>query len=136
MKYSFLVFLIISKNTFPCIVGPLQLKVSDEYGFIYKEISSEFCESCYEISITAPLFYKDHKFKFGIFEVLHNGQIVSKSIHSSINEVGMPEFFGYVGSEAGFTYSVSFLYGEDRCKAYEFTATNKGKKLAGQGLQP
>ncbi|WP_045856709.1 hypothetical protein [Teredinibacter purpureus] len=62
MKYIFLFFVFLSINTFACIVGPVQLNVSEPNGFNFVEKESEFYESVTEISITAPLKYKGEPF--------------------------------------------------------------------------
>ena len=128
MKYIFLLISLISNIAFSCVVGPAQLELSDEYGFKIEVSDSEFCETCSKIDIVAPVTYEGRPFGNGIFTVYMNGEMVSKSIHSYINESGIPEFLGYVSKRPGFSYSVSFLYGKGRCKAYEFTATNNVKK--------
>ena len=125
MKYILLFLIFLSINTYACIVGPVQLKVSESNGFNFVEKESEFYESVTEISITAPLKYKGESFELGIYSISLNGKLVGRSIHSSINESGVPEFLGYVSNKPGFSYSVSFLYGEGRCKSYEFTASNE-----------
>lgn len=125
MKYIFFFFVFLSINTFACIVGPVQLDVSESNGFNFVEKESEFYESVTEISIVAPLKYKGESFDLGIYSISLNGKLVGKSIHSLINESGVPEFLGYVSNKPGFSYSVSFLYGEGRCKSYEFTASNE-----------
>lgn len=128
MKYILLLVALISSNTYSCVIGPAQLEVLGEFGFTLEETSSDIYESSNEIHIKAPLIYKDRKFELGIFTVFLNGKIVSKSAHSYLNEDGVPEFLGYVSNKQGFTYKVTFLYGEGKCKAYEFSATNEIKK--------
>jgi len=124
MKYILLLLVLISSNTYSCPIGPAQLAISKEFGFTFEESSAEFYDSSHEISITGPLTYKSKKFKMSIFTVLLNGEMVSKTGSFHINETGVPEFVGYASNKEGFTYSVSFLYGEGRCSSYEFTATN------------
>ena len=128
MKYIVFVIALISVNTYSCIAGPKQLEASEKYGFVLSESPSKYDDSTTEISIIAPLTYEKKEFDIGIFTVSFNGNVVSKSIHSSKNEEGAPEFIGYVSNSPGFKYSVSFLYGEGRCKTHEFTATNERKK--------
>lgn len=111
-----------------CIVPPIQLEVSESNGFSFSEKPMEFHESIDEINIVAPLVYKGKKFELGIFSIFFNGILVAKSIQSRINESGVPEFVGYVSNKPDFSYSVSFLYGEGRCKSYEFTASNQSKQ--------
>jgi len=129
MKYIVLLISLISSNTYSCVIGPTQLEVLDRFGFMFEETLSDIYESSNKIHITAPLSYKDRKFEIGVFTVFLNGKIVSKSVHSYFNEDGIPGFLGYVSNKQGFTYKVTFLYGEGRCKAYEFLATNEIKKL-------
>ena len=128
MKYIVLLIALISSNTYSCVIGPVQLEVLDEFGFRLEEASSEIYDSSNKIHITAPLSYKDQEFELGVFTVFINGKLVSKSVHSYLNEDGVPEFLGYVSNKKGFTYKVTFLYGKGRCKAYEFSATNEIKK--------
>jgi hypothetical protein len=122
MKYIFLLFMIIPFNANSCIIMPEQNEVSKKYGFSYEVNPSDFDSYSNEINIIAPLVYKGEKFDLGVFSVFLDGRLVSKSVHSTINEDGVPEFFGYVSSDKDFTYRVSFLYGEGRCKKYEFFA--------------
>lgn len=122
MKYILLV--LISSNTHSCLIGPAQLAISKEFGFTFEESPAEFYDFSNEISITAPLIYKSKKFKMSIFTVLLNGEMVSKTGSFHINEIGVPDFVGYVSNKKGFSYSVSFLYGEGRCSSYEFSATS------------
>jgi hypothetical protein len=124
MKYILLLLVLISSNAYSCPIGPTQLAVSKEFGFTFDESPAEFYDFSNEISITAPLIYKSKKFKLSIFTVLLNGEMVSKTGSSHINETGIREFVGYVSNKEGFTYNVSFLYGEGRCSSYEFSATN------------
>ncbi len=127
MKYFGLLFVLLSFNTLACIIGPVQLDVSEANGFSFSEKESEFYDSVNEISITAPLKYKNEMFELGVYSISLNGKLIGKSIHSSINESGVPEFFGYISNKPGFSYSISFLYGEGRCKSYEFTAISNAK---------
>jgi hypothetical protein len=127
MKYIFLFYTLLSCNAFACIIGPAQLDVSEANGFSFSESDSVYYDSVNEIKITAPLKYKGETFELGIYSISLNGKLVGKSIHSSINESGVPEFLGYVSNKPGFSYSISFLYGEGRCKSYEFTASSNGK---------
>jgi len=129
MKYIFLIVFLVSSNVYSCILGPAQLEASKEFGFTHEEALSKFHESINEIRITAPLNYKNKRFELGIFIVFLKDKVVSKSVHTYINDDGVPEFLGYASNEQGFTYSVSFLYGEGRCKAYEFTAVSNHNKL-------
>jgi hypothetical protein len=124
MKYILLLLVLISSNTYSCPIGPTQLAISKEFGFTFQESPAEFYDFSQEISITAPLTYESKKFKMSIFTVLLNGEMVSKTGSFHINETGTPEFVGYVSNKEGFTYSVSFLYGEGICSSYEFSATN------------
>lgn len=128
MKYFFLFLIFLSFNSTACIIGPTKLDLLEYDGFSFVEKASEFYDSVNKISITAPIEFKGESFDLGIFSINLNGKLVGKSIHSSINESGIPEFFGYVSNKPGFSYSVSFLYGEGRCKSYEFTATRIVKK--------
>ena len=123
MKYILLLVLI-SSNTHSCLIGPAQLAISKEFGFTFEESPAEFYDFSNEISITAPLIYNSKKFKMSIFRVLLNGEMVSKTGNFHINEIGVPDFVGYVSNKKGFSYSVSFLYGEGRCSSYEFSATS------------
>lgn len=123
MKYILLLVLI-SSNTHSCLIGPAQLAISKEFGFTFEESPAAFYDFSNEISITAPLIYKSKKFKMSIFTVLLNGEMVSKTGSFHINEIGVPDFVGYVSNKKGFSYSVSFLYGEGRCSSYEFSATS------------
>lgn len=123
MKYILLLVLI-SSNTHSCLIGPAQLAISKEFGFTFEESPAEFYDFSNEISITAPLIYKSKKFKMSIFTVLLNGEMVSKTGSFHINEFGVPDFVGYVSNKKGFSYSVSFLYGEGRCSSYELSATS------------
>ncbi len=127
MKYIFLLALLISNGAVSCIVGPVQLDLNEKYGFKIKVSDSEFCKTCSEIDVVAPAEYEGRLFGGGVFTVFMNGNIVSKSMHSYKNQAGTPEFLGYVSNLPGFSYSVSFRYGEGRCKAYEFTSTNNVK---------
>jgi hypothetical protein len=127
MKYILLIFVLLSFNTFACSRGPVQLDASESNGFSFTEKESEFNDSTNEISIIAPFKYKGKSFELGVYSINLNGKLIGKSIHSSINESGVPEFFGYVSNKPGFSYRVSFLYGEGRCKSYEFISAGNAK---------
>ncbi len=120
-----LVFLPIS--SLACIVPPAQLDISESNGFSFVERAAEFYESTNEIKIVAPLKYQGKEFDLGIFTIYLNDALIAKTIHSRINESGVPEFLGYASNQPGFSYSISFLYGEGRCKSYEFTISTGGK---------
>ena len=124
----FLLFMLFSFNAYSCVIGPKQITVSSEFGFEHKVSVAEFYPNVDEIRIQAPLVHNGKKFSVGVFTVFYGNQLVSRSSHSAINEDGYPQFIGYVSNAPDFKYEVTFLYGEGKCKSYEFVATNIKEK--------
>jgi len=121
MKYIALILLVYSGAISACIVGPQRIGADTSYGFTFESKISDLCEQCRMVSVTAPEKYKDREFGHGLVTLHHEGEIISRFIHSSFNESGAPEFVGILSSKKGFTYEITFEYGKGRCKAYQFT---------------
>ena len=128
MKQILLLLAFLPFSSLACVIPPTQLQVSELHGFRFVEKTTDYYESTTEIKIVAPLKYKGQKFDLGIYSIYLNDSLIAKSIHSTLNESGEPEFLGYVSNKIGFSYSVSFLYGEGRCKSYEFTKSSSDEK--------
>lgn len=120
MKYLALTLLIYSGAISACIVGPEKITIDASYGFKYKSKKSELCDQCSTVTISAPKAYKNKPFGHGLFTVYSGGEIISRSIHTSLNDLGTPEFIGIVSNKKNISYNITFLYGKGRCKAYEF----------------
>ena len=112
MKKILLLLAYLPISSLACIIPPTQLQASGVHGFRFIEKSTDFYESITEIKIVAPLKYKGHEFDLSVYSIYLNDTLIAKSIHSSFNENGEPEFVGYVSNKVGFSYRVSFLYGE------------------------
>ena len=120
MKYLALIILLFPGFISACVIGPKKLNASIENGFAYEITVSDLCENCNRIIITAPLQYNDRKFALGVFTLLNKNKILSRSIHSTINELGLPKFASIIHDSKNISYEITFLYGEGNCKAYEF----------------
>ena len=124
MKYLLFALLLYSGFSSACIVGPVQIPVTldsgAEYNFSFKSVPSPLCDQCTTISVTAPIKHKEAPFSHGIFTVYFNEELVSRSVHTSRSETGVPEFMGIVHSGSGYSYELTFEYGEGRCMQYQF----------------
>ena len=76
------------------------------------------------VTITAPKQYKKEPFSHGLVTIYSEKEIISRSMHSSINESGLPEFTGIVSEAKGIAYAVTFEYGRGRCMSYQFKYGN------------
>lgn len=103
-----------------CVIGPSKYPVDSEHGFEVEYFEAVACKNCKDVSIKAPMSYKSTPFSHGIVSAYLNGVLVSKSIHSSVNEGGSPEFYGVVNIGKGYSHQVTFEYGEGRCMRHEF----------------
>jgi hypothetical protein len=127
LKYLLLGLLLYSISSFACVIGPKQITleptVFDEYEFSVKTEKSQLCEKCSYISITAPERYLQKPFSHGALSVWFNESLVSRSVHSSISDKGVPEFGAVINEDEGYTYEVTFDYGTSRCMSFEFLYT-------------
>ena len=58
IKYAMIMLLVLSSDVYTCIVGPVQLDVSEQNDFKIEEVMAHsHCESCVSIEITAPKVY-------------------------------------------------------------------------------
>jgi len=102
-----------------CVIGPEQISIDAVNGFEISIENSDLCASCSQISITALINYKGKPFAHGLFSVYSRTELISKSIHSSVNSAGFPEFVGIANLGDGANYEVTFAYGEGHCMSYE-----------------
>jgi len=113
-----------SVSAFACVIGPKQIAleptVLEEYQFTVESVKSQLCEKCSYISITAPEQYLQKPFSHGVLSIWFNDELVSRSVHSSISDKGVPEFGAVVNEGEGYTYEITFDYGEGRCTSFEF----------------
>ena len=102
-----------------CVIGPEQISIDAVNGFQISIENSDLCVSCSQISITAPINYKGKPFAHGLFSVYSGTELISRSIHSSVNSSGFPEFVGIAKLGDMANYEVTFSYGEGHCMSYE-----------------
>jgi len=124
MKYLALIILFFPGYVSACIIGPKVLSASAKNGFSYSISSSGFCENCNAITITAPKQYNNRTFAHGLFTLTDQKKILSRSIHSSINEAGQPEFTGTISGNQNINYEITFEYGNGHCMPYKFIHKN------------
>ena len=120
MKYFALTLLIYSGAISACIIGPEKITIDASSDFKIISKKSELCEQCSIVTISAPKAYKNKPFAHGLFTVYSGGELISRSIHTKLNDLGVPEFIGIVSNKKNVSYNITFLYGKGRCKAYEF----------------
>ena len=101
MKYFAVTLLLYSGFASACIVGPEKLPANASYGF----------------RTIKP-------FSHGLVTIYSEKEIISRSMHSSINESGLPEFTGIVSEAKGIAYAVTFEYGRGRCMSCQFKYGN------------
>jgi hypothetical protein len=118
MKYLIFLALFFSAHSSACIIGPEQISAKLVDGFEINTKESELCDSCLMVHVKAPDQYKSKPFSHGVFTVKLNGKLISKTLHSSVNDAGLPEFIGVVGSKNDIEYEVTFEYGEGHCMSY------------------
>lgn len=126
MRFLLAFLLIYTGFSAACVIGPEKVIADSINGFELKVEESDLCERCTMISATAPKQYRGQPFSHGLFTVSLGNQIVSRSVHSSVNERGVPEFIGIVSSRETIEYELSFEYGTGRCMSFQFNYRGGG----------
>ena len=124
MKYLTFIILLLPSYISACIIGPEKLDANEENDFVYSISSSDYCQNCNTIRITGPKQYKSHNFSHGLFTLYDQNKVLSKTIHSSVNDAGQPEFFGIINGNKNINYEITFEYGNGRCMSYTFIYKN------------
>lgn len=122
MRYPLLIFaFIISQESMACIVGPKEIPIDSTTEFKLESKPSDFCNDCIMLSASAPERHQGKEFSHGLFTVLLNSEVISRSIHSSRNDSNVPEFVGIISGDPGVAYELTFEYGVGRCMEYKYT---------------